>query len=276
MDDRSAVSRKLGLWAMSVVLFGISLFFCVGGYYLGEFRMFRKPLVVLPAELLTPGHCDQYIVLTAAGAQEAGYRYRQHGNPGSKEKFARLLLVPIGDMFLVVQVPQDHTGTTFSGVLSTMPRDVWSEMVKVSDQRSWEELQARLRESAPKFVGGRFKVAELPPPTTNFKYRVLPYFLDAEQGPARGVLFLLLGLGCFVSGIVTVVKAIRPIRHRQNSEAITELAPNRRFGGGHAGAAAEDVTAEISKPDELELCYLCGKQLTGEERRARVCQACRC
>ena len=59
-------------------------------------------------------------------------------------------------------------------------------------------------------------------------------------------------------------------RKPKDEEAVTSRADRDL-----ARTPREDKTPRAAKPNDKELCYLCGKRLAEEELESRVCQACR-
>lgn len=196
---------KPKLWLVSGAFLFVSLIFPICGYGSGEFRYFTRPTPIAPADVSQ--RLGQYVTFTAHGATEAGYRYRGTKDPNNK--FARLLFVPVGENLLVIQVPLNHAGTTYSGVVQEMPADVHFEAI-MATMKAMPDLRQRLKDMIPKFgPDGRVQIPEEPPAPRPLDQRLLPVFVDADRRPGFAVAMVILGVGCFITAATTAILAYR-------------------------------------------------------------------
>jgi hypothetical protein len=235
---------------VSALYFGFALLWAVLGISLWLIR--GRPTPVAPAVLSAEKHNGKYITLQTNMAVEAGYRYRD----GDKQnKIARLLAVPINDKLLIVQVSLDHTGSSYTGIVSEMPLDVQSAVSSESlsslsksldDRRkAWKEI--KLRPGS----GGVVEIPEVPPLQPTLNELVLPIFLDTtDQDFGVRVLMLILTIGFASAGLVTLIRANR-----------AREAPQKGLVGS-AGSL------------EHRVCSICGADLRYDERKTGLCANC--
>src|SRR5262249_30647850 len=153
-------------------------------------------------------YSGKYITLRANGAVEAGYRYE-----GDKHNMiARLLAVPIQDKWLLVQVPSNHTGSSFTGTVTEMPLDVDLAILEKSTSKSLEDAHERFKKAIKVQPGpdGISLRPELAPPASSLHEVILPIFLDTtDQNFGLWVFMGILAGGFALAGLVTLIRAIR-------------------------------------------------------------------
>ena len=210
-----SLNQQKSSWVVGLLAICMGLAFIVSGAWMTS-RYFTYPQIEA-SEFNASQHDGSYIQLNSTEALEVGSQFEYDpddpkGMEDPTNQVARLLGIPVGNRLLIVRVPVEHQGQSFTGVVKGLTYDIEIGLAKNRISNVFQDIQQYADSAALSLDSASPWATQKIRRTPSLDDIVLPVYLDAKEDERWAI-----GLAVFV-GILSLFGGFKVI-HESRSTA---------------------------------------------------------